>query len=197
MTRYGYSRTSTDGQDGKGQVHKLTESGINPDHIFLDKGISGMKPAASRPEFARMNAQLQAGDSVTVPELSRMGRSVRDVLGVIEDFESRGITLKIVDLGLDLSTDVGRLVTTVLLAVARIERDFVSTRTKASLAAIPRGTTHVNGKGEVKQAPGRPRTVSAAQVTAARAMRDAGIPVGQIAESLSVPRSSLYRHLRD
>jgi putative DNA-invertase from lambdoid prophage Rac len=187
MTDYGYSRTSTDGQDGAGQVHRLTEAGIPRERIFLDQGVSGMKPAASREEFARLASVLAPGDSLTVPELSRIGRSVPDVLSTIDDLEARGVRLRILDIGLDLSTTVGRLVLTVLAGVARMERDFCSDRTKAALAAR-------KADGVVL---GRKRTVTDAQIRTARRLKAAQVPVNEIADTLGVPRSSLYRYLNE
>jgi putative DNA-invertase from lambdoid prophage Rac len=184
---YGYSRTSTDGQDGAGQVHRLTEAGIPRERIYLDQGVSGMKPAASRPEFARMNAVLAAGDTVTVPELSRIGRSVQDVLATIEAFESRGIALRILDLALDTSTPTGRMVVTVLAAVARLERDLISERTRGALAARKAAGVQL----------GRKRTITDAQIRTAQRLKAAKVSVGEIADTLQVPRSSLYRYLQD
>jgi putative DNA-invertase from lambdoid prophage Rac len=187
MTDWGYSRTSTDGQDGAGQIHRLTESGIPRDRIFLDAGVSGMKPAAGREEFARMASVLVPGDSVVVPELSRLGRSVQDVLSTIEGFDSRGVTLRILDIGLDLSTPVGRMVLTVLAAVARLERDFVSSRTKAALQARKAAGVQL----------GRKRTITDAQIRTAQRLKAAKVSVGEIADTLQVPRSSLYRYLSE
>jgi putative DNA-invertase from lambdoid prophage Rac len=188
VTAYGYSRTSlgpVGGQDGMGQLFRLTESGILRDNIFVDAGQSGMKTAMSRPEFARMNAVLIAGDSVTVPELSRVGRSVRDVLGTMEDFESRGIVLKILDLGLDLSTPVGRMVATVLASISRLERDFISSRTRDSLAA----------KKAAGVTLGAPRRLTPAQENMVRVMRDSGMKPSAISEAMNVSVRTIYNTL--
>ena len=184
---WGYSRTSVYENDGAGQVHRLVEAGIPRERILLDRGVSGMKAAASRPEFARMSAQLSAGDTVVTPELSRIGRSVKDVLGTIESFEARGIRLRILDLALDTATPTGRMVVTVLAAVARLERDLCSQRTKSALAA----------RKAAGKPLGRTRTITDAQIRTARKLRAGNMPVGEIATTLDVPRSSLYRYLSE
>lgn len=182
---YGYSRTSTGGQDGEGQLLRLAQAGIPPERIFFDRGISGMK--ASRPEFDRMTAVLQPGDIVVTPELSRLGRSVKNVLGMIEDFEDRGIGLRIQDLSLDTTTPVGRMVVTVLAAIARLERDLISERTKAALAVRKAQGVKLGG----------PRKLDDKQTAAVRMMREAGIEPEKIAPVFGISRTSVYRYLSD
>ena len=80
---YAYSRTSTGQQDGEGGLHLLAAAGIPAERTFFDRGVSGMK--ASRPEFDKLRAVLQPGDSVTVPTLSRLGRSTQNVLQIADE----------------------------------------------------------------------------------------------------------------
>jgi putative DNA-invertase from lambdoid prophage Rac len=188
MTSYGYARTSMGndrGQDGAGQIHRLLEAGIPRDHIILDDGQSGMKAATDRPEFARLLAMLKPGDTVTTPELSRIGRSVRDVLGTIDSFESSGITLKILDLGLDLSTPVGRMVATVLAAIGRLERDFISERTKAELAARKAAGVKLGAKPKL----------TPTQAASVATMKSAGMSPKQIGAALGISERSVYNYL--
>jgi DNA invertase Pin-like site-specific DNA recombinase len=100
---------------------------------------------------------------------------------------TRGVTLRILDIGLDLSTPVGRMVLTVLAAVARLERDFVSSRTKAALQARKAAGVQL----------GRKRTITDAQIRTAQRLKAAKVSVGEIADTLQVPRSSLYRYLNE
>ncbi len=185
MSDYAYWRTSSDGQDGAGQRHRLAEAGIAPELTVGDAGVSGMR--ASRPKWDALLSLVTAGDTITVTELSRIGRSVKNVLQVLEDLESRDVGVRILDLALDTRSSTGRLVLVVLVAVARLERDLISERTKSALA-----------ERKARGVPlGRKRTITDGQVRTARKLKAAGVPVGEIADTLQVPRSSLYRYLAE
>jgi len=183
MTDYGYVRGSTDSQDMAGQFHRLAEAGIPRGRVFADNGTSGMKPAMERPRFAALWAQLVPGDTVTVPELSRIGRSTKDVLATVEDFETAGVGLRILDLALDTTTPTGRMVVTVLAAVARLERDLISERTTAALAARKAAGVKLGG----------PRKLNAGQAGAVRKMRAAGASIADICAATGVSRATAYR----
>ena len=182
--RYGYARTSREDQPGNGQIHRLTEAGIKQENIYFDPGVSGMK--ASRPEWDKLQSVLQAGDYVTVTELSRIGRSVSNVLDVMESMEKKNVGVIILDINLDTTTPTGRMVLTVLAAVARLERDLISERTKAAMAALRAEGVQV----------GRKRTITDKQLGTARKLRSKGMSVTEIAETMGVPRSSLYALLK-
>lgn len=181
MTEYGYTRTSTDAQDGIGQRHKLLSAGIAPENIFTDIGISGMK--ASRPQWDHLLSLLTKGDVLTVPELSRIGRSTINVLKVIEDLESRGVDIRIMDLGLDSTSPIGRATITILCAISRLERDMISSRTKATLAAKKAAGMRLGAVPKVT-----PRDIASMKM-----MRESGIPVAKIAGEMKLARSTVYR----
>jgi putative DNA-invertase from lambdoid prophage Rac len=183
MTDYGYTRTSTDSQDGAGQIHRLLEAGIPHGRIFTDQGISGMR--AERPAFSRVLSLLEAGDVLVVPELSRLGRSVKNVLAVIEDLESRSVGLRILDLALDTTTPVGRMTVTVLAAVARLERDLISERTKAALDARKAQGMKL----------GAPAKLTPAQERIVVQLRAGGAKPADIAADMEVSRATVYRVL--
>lgn len=188
MTRRGYQRTSTDVQDGLGQRARLIDAGIDPADIdpFTDTGLSGMR--ASRPGLDKLLSVSERGDTIVITELSRLGRSVANVLSLIESLDEKGVSLVILDMGgstVDTSTSLGRFFLGVLSCCARLERDLTSDRTKAALAA----------RKAAGKPLGRKRTITDSQIAAARRLRAAKVPVGEIAETLQVPRSSLYRYL--
>ena len=190
MTRFGYQRTSTAPQDGQGQRARLISAGIDPANLdpFTDTGLSGMK--ASRPGLDKLLSVVTRGDVITITELSRLGRSVANVLSLIEDLDGRGVSLVILDMGgstVDTSTSLGRFFLGVLSCCARLERDLTSDRTKAALAA----------RKAAGKPLGRTRTVTDQQVATARKLRGMGVPVGEVATTLGVPRSSLYRYLSE
>lgn len=183
MTDYGYSRTSTGGQDGEGQMFRLTEAGIPKDRVFFDRGVSGMK--ASRPQLDRLLSVVQPGDTIYTPTLSRLGRSTQHVLSLVEDLEKRGVGLVILDLGIDTTTPIGRLTVTVLSAVNRMTRDLLAESTRDALQARKAAGVKL----------GAPAKLSAGQITAAGKMRAAGMSVPDIAETFGVSVATAYRAL--
>lgn len=186
MTDYAYTRSSTKKQDGEGGLHLLTAAGIPDERVYFDRGVSGMK--ASRPRFDALKAVLQPGDTVFTPNLSRIGRSTKDVLETIETWNTQGVGLVILDLGgapVDTRTPIGRFTITVLAAVNRLTRDFIAENTSAKLQALKAEGVSL----------GAPKKVNDAQLSAAQRMRKAGMPVRDIAAGLKVAPSTLYRAL--
>jgi DNA invertase Pin-like site-specific DNA recombinase len=182
MTRVGYARVSTLlGQSVEPQVRKLREAGC--DVIFSDEGQSGAK--ASRPEWDKCLASLQRGDTLVAVRLDRFGRSVAHLLKLSEDLQARGIDLVCTDQPVDTTTAVGRLVFTILAAVAEFERSITTERIHDGLAVA-----RANGKTL-----GAPRALSDAQLRAAVKMRAAQMRVPDIAATLGVGQSTLYRAL--
>jgi len=118
-----------------------------PGAQVVSKTASGAK---ARPMLRTLIEQLQKGDVLIVAALDRLGRKTSDVLALIDDLEKRGVILKSDREGVDYGTPVGRLVTQILVSVAEMERNLISERTKAGLAAA-------KAKGKVG---GRPRSVS-------------------------------------
>jgi DNA invertase Pin-like site-specific DNA recombinase len=179
----GYARSSTDDQHPEEvQVPRLVEAGCSK--VFCDVGQSGSK--ASRPEWDKALAYLREGDVLVSVKLDRWGRSVQHLLAVAADLETRGVGLRCLDQPIDTTTPVGRLVFTILAAVAEFERALIIERTQAGLAARERG--HLGG---------RPVSWSPAQQRTARMLRDAGdMTAVEIAGLLSVSRATYYRMLQ-
>jgi len=128
--------------------------------IFVEEGVSGSKPLASRPEGSRLVAGLQPGDVVIALRLDRMFRNVADAVTTLSDFKRRGVALYLKDVGGFVSGDsVGELVFSIMSATASFERSRTRERiveTKASLARqgrfmggdTPFGTRLVERDGE-------------------------------------------------
>jgi DNA invertase Pin-like site-specific DNA recombinase len=104
---------------GYAQMH-----GLAVDRVFVERGVSGSKPLADRPQGAALLAVLQPGDVVITPKLDRMFRSALDALDVLAKMKATGISLHMIDLGGDTTGNgVSKLVFTILSAVAEAERD--------------------------------------------------------------------------
>jgi DNA invertase Pin-like site-specific DNA recombinase len=138
MATYGYSRVSTAKQVDEGQsidVQARTIAGyammigLEIDKNFVEGGVSGSVPLVHRPQGKALLATLQVGDVVITAKLDRMFRSALDALGVLADLKERGISLHMVDLGGDVTTNgISKLVFTILSAVAEAERDRIRER---------------------------------------------------------------------
>lgn len=138
MPIYGYARVSTDRQADEGESlgtqQRVIEGyammqGLGLDAVFIERGVSGSKPLGERPEGAGLLATLKSGDVVITPKLDRMFRSALDALDVLGQLKRRGVSLRMIDLGGDVTGNgISKLVFTILSAVAEAERDRIRER---------------------------------------------------------------------
>ena len=185
--KYGYMRVSTqDKQEFLRQEFVLKD--YNLDRIFEEK-ISGTKKASDREQFHELIEVLQVGDWVYFESMSRMARSMQDLIDttnflvkkkkVTVVFIKENITIGGGD-GLDA---MGALVFNIMGAFAQFERDLISDRTKQSLQAK-------KASGVVL---GRPQTHSEEQIERARGLRAQGKSFGAIADELGLAKSTVAR----
>jgi DNA invertase Pin-like site-specific DNA recombinase len=179
MAIIGYARVSTQDQDLSGQLEALTAAGAT--RIYREK-ISGAR--ADRPQLAKLMASIKAGDVVTVTKLDRLGRSTRELLDLIERIsKARAAFRSLGDPLWDTSSSQGRLLSTLLAAIAEFERDLIRERTGD-------GRKRAMAKG-VKF--GRKPKLSAFQRAEAIRRRAAGETLGEIAKSYAVDISMISR----
>jgi DNA invertase Pin-like site-specific DNA recombinase len=181
----GYARSSTDDQHpDEVQVPRLVEAGCTK--VFCDVGQSGAK--VSRPEWDKCLAYLREGDVLVSVKLDRWGRSVKHLLAVASDLEERGIGLKCLDQPVDTTTPVGKLVFTILAAVAEFERALIIERTLDGLAAA-------RARGNCG---GRSKTYTDTHVQAIMALRAAGsLSMSEIAATVGLSRATAYRAIQE
>jgi DNA invertase Pin-like site-specific DNA recombinase len=177
---FGYSRVSTDEQvTGYGldaqrnAVDAESERrGWTVEH-FADEGVSGKVVGPQLQEVLQLLASGQA-DGLVVAKLDRLSRSIVNAANIIESAQAQGWSLVILDLGVDLTTAAGRMQAMVLVNFAQYERELISERTKAALAAKKL-------KGERI---GRPRAVKPFVVRRIVQVRNAGMSYDAIAQAL-------------
>jgi len=177
----GYARVSTAEQSADGQLDALRAAGV--ERIWTDVG-SGAR--ADRPALAEMLAAVAAGDTVVVTRLDRLGRSLPDLLGLVEDLAARDVGLRSLAEQIDTTSATGRLVLHVFGALAEFERALMYERTMAGLAAA-------RARGRIG---GRPRALTGARLAHARQLAGTGTPVREIAAILGVARSTVYSSLQ-
>lgn len=132
--KIGYARVSMRDQNPQLQIDALIAEGVPPERIYTEtaSGASTKK----REQFHAMMREARQGDLVVVWKLDRLGRNTQEVLATFEELTKKGVQVKVLmNRELDTTTPTGRLMITILAAVAQIEREFTVERTKAGLAA--------------------------------------------------------------
>ena len=180
-TRIGYARVSSDDQNAALQQDALRSAGCLK--VFTDKASGSL---ANRPQLDRMLDQLRPGDVVVVWRLDRLGRSLKNLIALVEELADRGVGFRSLSESIDTTTANGKLFFSIMGALAEFERDLIRERTLAGLAAA-------RARGRVG---GRPPTMTPDKIKVARHMYDAKEhTVEAIAQTLGVSRKTIYRHL--
>ena len=131
----GYARVSTLDQKLDRQMDQLEKYGIDRRNIYFEK-VTGEKK--ERPELKRMIDELVPGDVVIIADLTRISRSTRDLLDIVDLIKKKGAAIKrIKDTWLDTSSDnpYNDFLLTVMSGISQLERDLTSQRTKEGLAS--------------------------------------------------------------
>jgi DNA invertase Pin-like site-specific DNA recombinase len=179
--KYGYARVSTDDQNSALQLAALKKAGCKT--VFKDDGLSGA--TTKRPALLRCLKKLEHGDTLIVWKLDRLGRSLRDLITMLDDLKHRGVKFRSLTEAIDTETPKGRAMWQMIGVLAELERSLISERTRAGVkAAKARGVKF-----------GRKPKLSARQIDHARNLIDAGERREDVAMLFNVDRSTLYRAL--
>jgi DNA invertase Pin-like site-specific DNA recombinase len=158
--KYGYARVSTDDQSPALQLAALKQAGCKT--IFKDKGLSGA--TAKRPALLRCLKTLQPGDTLTVWKLDRLGRSLRDLITMLDDLRTRGVKFHSLTEAIDTTTPTGRAMWQMIGVLAELERSLIVERTQAGMKEARRRGVKF----------GRKKKLSPAQIAKARKLIEAG-----------------------
>jgi putative DNA-invertase from lambdoid prophage Rac len=135
MAIFAYTRVSTTDQTTANQRLDIERAGYKVDYFFSDEGVSGKVSASQRPQFKALLGQIRDGETLVVSKLDRLGRDAQDVGATIKALAARKIEVIVLQLGkLDLTSPAGKLMLTMLAAVAEMERDLLVERTQSGLA---------------------------------------------------------------
>lgn len=181
MKKYGYARASTKDQNLELQIDALKAAGCS--RIFQEK-ISGMKK--ERPELNKLLDHLDKGDTVVVYKLDRISRSTKHLIDLVEHFEKAGVHFVSLSDDIDTTTPTGRFLFKIMSGLAELERDIISERTHAGLAAA-----RARGRSG-----GRPRTDPDKMATAVKMWESKTYTIEEITKAVGISAPTLYRYMK-
>jgi len=178
----GYARVSTDDQHLDLQRDALLANGC---HVIYEEKVSGK--STDRPELGNCLKALRDGDTLVVWRLDRLGRSLKDLINIVADLESKGINFMSLTEKVETESAAGKLTFHLFAALSEFERNIIRERTKAGLAAArARGR-----KG------GRKPALDQGKIKEIRAlMADPAIKLSVIAKRYGVSRATLYKYAK-
>jgi DNA invertase Pin-like site-specific DNA recombinase len=180
----GYARCSTDKQDLAAQKAALEKLGIPPARIYTDHGMTGTNRA--RPGLDQALAAVRSGDTLVVPKLDRLARSVPDARAIADALIARGVKLALGASVYDPGDPMGKMFFNILATFAEFEADLIRMRTREGMA-VARAKGKLRGK--------QPKLSDKQQKELCR-MHDTGdYSISDLAEVFSVSRPTIYRSL--
>ncbi len=179
MRLFGYARVSTSQQSLDTQIKRLKEEGVKVSRIFTDKA-TGSK--LDRKGLELLRVKVEEGDVVIVTKLDRLGRDTADMIKLIKEFDSMGVAVKFLSDGISTEGSMGKMVVTILSAVAQAERERILERTNE-------GRIEAKAKGVVF---GRKRTINRDKI---RELKKSGKGASEISKIMNIGRSTVYKLL--
>ena len=183
-TLIGYARCSTDRQDLAAQRQALMELGVAEDRIYTDHGLTGTTRA--RPGLDQALAAVREGDTLVVPKLDRLARSVPDARAITYQLRERGVKLALGPALYDPNDPMGKMFFNILATFAEFEADLSRLRTREGMA-IARAKGKLRGK--------RPKLSDRQQRELCRMHATGQYSISDLAEFFSVSRPPVYRRL--
>ena len=183
-TLIGYARCSTDKRDLTAQRQVLTELGVPPDRIYVDEGLSGTNRA--RPGLDQALAAVREGDTLVVPKLDRLARSVPDARHIADQLEAKGVKLALGRNLYDPTDPMGKMFFNILATFAEFEADLIRMRTREGMA-IARAKGKLRGK--------QPKLSEKQQKELCRMHATGDYSIGDLAKVFVVSRPTIYRAL--
>lgn len=181
MRIFGYARVSTSQQSLDIQINALREAGVNPNRIFSEKE-SGKSMERSGLELLRL--KVEEGDVILVKKLDRLGRDTADMINLIKEFDKMGVYVRFLDDGISTEGQTGKMVVTILSAIAEADRARILERTnEGRLAAKAKGVKF-----------GRKRIIDRAKVIE---MKESGVGGSETARKMGIGRSTVYKVLKE
>jgi DNA invertase Pin-like site-specific DNA recombinase len=181
-TLIGYARCSTDEQDLTAQRQMLLGLGVAPDRIYLDHGFTGTN--RNRPGLDQALAAVRSGDTLVVPKLDRLARSVPDARAIGDSLVARGVKLSLGGAVYDPTDPMGKMFFNILATFAEFEVDLLRMRTREGMA-IARAKGRLRGK--------QPKLSARQQTHLVQLHQSGQHTISELAELFSVSRPTVYR----
>lgn len=183
MSKIGYIRVSTEEQETARQEELLNS--YNLDRIFIEK-MSGKN--TDRPEFLKMMDYLRDGDILVVESISRLSRSIRDLLKIVDTLNTKCVHLVVIKENIDTNTPQGRFVLSVFAALSELEREQI-------LQRQAEGIRIAKACGKYK---GRSLKVLDVEVfeRSYKKWKSGDITARKFADNIGITTNSLYRRVR-
>ncbi|MGR3838836.1 MAG: recombinase family protein [Cognatishimia sp.] len=183
-TLIGYARCSTDSQDLTAQKEALENLGVASDRIYTDHGLTGTNRA--RPGLDQAIAAVREGDTLVVPKLDRLARSVPDARAIADQLQEKGVKLALGASVYDPTDPMGKMFFNILATFAEFEADLIRMRTREGMA-IARAKGKLRGK--------QPKLSEKQQRELCRMHATGEYSISDLAEVFSVSRPTIYRTL--
>ena len=181
MRKFGYARVSTHQQSLELQIKQLKENDVQEKRIFSDVGTGS---SLERPGLSLIKVKVEEGDKVLVTKLDRLGRNTLDMVQLVKEFDELGVAIEFLDDGISTEGTMGKMVVTILSAVAQAERMRIMERTnEGRLAAKEKGIQF-----------GRKKTINYQKV---HDLKKQGYGATKIAQEMKISRSAVYKVLRE
>ena len=176
----GYARTSTTDQAASFDDQRKSLAKLGCDRVFAEQTSS----VGDRPELNTALDFVRDGDTLVVTKLDRLARSVSHLCEIVRQLEAKGVSLRVMDMGLDSGTPTGRLMVNLLGSIGQFEREVMLERQKVGIAKA-------KAEGKYK---GRKPTARL-QAEDIKRLSGRGLGAVEIAKELGISRSSVYRGL--
>ena len=183
-TLIGYARCSTDRQDPAAQRQERLELGVAEDRIYTDHGLTGT--TRPRPGLDQALAAVREGDTLVVPKLDRLARSVPDARAIADRLRERGVKLALGRALYDPGDPMVKMFFNILATFAEFETDLIRMRTREGMA-IARARGKLRGK--------QPKLSDRQQRELCRMHATGEYSISDLAELFSVSRPTVYRTL--
>lgn len=174
----GYARVSRDDQRLELQLDALNAAGR--DKIFSDKKSGAQKV---RKGLEDALSHLRSGDTLVVWKLDRLGRTVKQLVDLVEELESEQVQFKSLKDNIDTTNSAGRFFFHVMASLAQMERELITERTKAGLEAAKK----------LGRTGGRPRSMTDGRIRSAKKLLKNGVLPRDVAKDLGISMATLYR----
>ena len=179
MTRFGYARVSTVGQDPSIQIEALKEYGCE---VIRQERVSESS-MNGRPELKTLLDFIQPGDELVVTRIDRLGRSFRDFQDIVHLLKDRGADLKATEQPVNTSSSEGKVFLNMLGVFAEFETNLRRERQAAGIAKAKERGVYI----------GRPRQIDGDKINQ---LHSDGLGAAAIAKELGISRTSVYRYLK-